>query len=78
MKSVDIQQMEMSSISDKCGVAEEAHSCELAFIMRHNSPLTPEVSAASHLSQSHAQLAMNCPSAENLQSEAERSTGTAL
>lgn len=60
--------MEMPPISltDKCGVAEKAQSCELAFIIWHNSPLTPEVSAASRLSQFHAQLLMNCLSAETL------------
>lgn len=51
--------------SDKCGMGEEAQSCELAFIVWHNSPLTPEVSGASHLSKSHAQLAMNRHSGES-------------
>lgn len=48
-------------------LAEEAQICGAAFvlffffffIMWHNSPLTPEVSAASRLSQSHAQLLVN-------------------
>lgn len=65
IKPAKIQQTNTSSITSprrECGTAEKgAQSSGAAFIMQHNLPLTAEVSAASHLSWSHAQLPLNHP-----------------